>query len=218
MIYSTPITRARTSFISRCVGAVLTVAVLAMPAHAQSLQTAAPNNGSGGVFMNLTAAGNALNITSFAAPFASAAGNAASVEVWTRAGTYAGFTASNAGWTLVETVAAVSAGTTTFAPITLTSALNIGAGQTLAVYLHGITAGGGLRYTGTAAIPPTTLWSNADLSLFSDVARTGAVPFAGTSFTPRVFSGIVNYTVVPAPGALALLAVAGLAGTRRRRQ
>jgi hypothetical protein len=197
---------------------VALVAGSAACAQAQSLMTLPPNNGSGGVFMDLTAAGAPLTIDSFATYFSSAAGTPVAVEVWTRAGTYVGFDASNAGWTLMETAIATSSGTAALsAAFGLANPIAIGAGQTQAVYLHATTTGGGIRYQGTTAAPSVSNFANADLSLFSDVARTGVVPFAGSRFTPRAFAGEVNYTVIPAPGALALMGLGGLVAVRRRR-
>ena len=57
-----------------------------------------------------------------------------------------------------------------------------------------ITSGNGIRYQGTGTTATTT-FTNADVTMFSDVARTGTAAFAGTQFTPRAFSGNVNYTV-----------------------
>jgi hypothetical protein len=71
------------------------------------------------------------------------------------------------------------------------------AGSTTGVYLHSVTAGAGIRYTGTGAAPPQTTWSNADITLFGDVARTGNVAFGGTQFTPRTFSGTIQYSTTP---------------------
>lgn len=192
--------------------------------QAQTLTTAAPNNGSGGVFLSLTASVFDLNFDSFAVPLASAAGTSANIEIYQRSGAYAGFTASNAGWTLLGTVTTTSAGTTTFtAPIPLPSPFLLPIGSTMSFYLQGVTTGGGLRYTGTAALPPQTTWSNSDLTLFSDVSRTGNVAFAGTQFTPRTFSGNINYSIaaVPEPATIALIGVAAtvpLAVVWRRRR
>jgi hypothetical protein len=89
--------------------------------------------------------------------------------------------------------------------------------QTTAVYLHAITVGGGIRYTGTGTTGGQTTWSNADLTLFSDVSRTGAVAFAGTQFSPRTFAGNVNYAPVPEPATIAALGLGAAALLRRRR-
>jgi hypothetical protein len=163
--------------------------------HAQSLTTTAPNNGSGGVFLDLTPVGGALNLNAFASYFSSTAGTPVSVEVWTRPGSYVGFSGSNAGWTLTQTVVGTSAGTATLsASIPLTTPIPLPAAATTGICLHVITTGGGIRYTGTTTVPPQTTWSNADITLFSDIARTGTVAFAGTANTPRCFAGAIEYT------------------------
>lgn len=195
-----------------------TLAALAAAAAGQSIITTTPNNGSGGIFLQLTPTGLPLQVEAFATYFSSAAGSSVQVEVWTRPGAYAGFTSSSAGWTLTQTVTATSAGTTTLSPtVTLTTPIFIPAGGPTSIYFHAITTGGGIRYNGTGTAPPITTWSNSDVTLFSDTARTGAVSFAGTQFSPRTFSGRIDYTVIPGPGALALAGLAGLAGFRRRR-
>ncbi|MBK9215519.1 MAG: carboxypeptidase regulatory-like domain-containing protein [Chloracidobacterium sp.] len=164
------------------------------PGGSASLNTSTvSNNGSGGVFLQLTPATSNLTVTSFDTQFNGAAGNTANVEVWTRPGPYAGFTTSSAGWTLTQTVPATTAGTATNAPVVLTTPLNIPFGGTTSVYLHSVSTGFGIRYFGTGTTSTTT-YINADVTMFTDVSRTGAVAFAGSQFTPRAFSGNVNYT------------------------
>jgi hypothetical protein len=198
---------------------ILIALVIAVPALGigQTLSTSTPNNGSGGIFLDLTAASQTLSVVSFDTYFSATAGNAVSVEVWTRPGSYAGFDASNAGWTLTQTAGAISNGSATLASLVLGNAIQLSAGQTTAVYLHSITAGGGIRYNGTSAAPPQTTWSNSDLTLFSDVARTGAASFGGTRNSPRTFAGNVNYAPVPEPATLAALGLGVGALLRRRR-
>ena len=178
--------------------------LLAVGAHAQTLTTPGPNNGSGGVFLNLTPTGTALQFTGFSSYFSAAAGSAVALQVWVRSGSYVGFTTSNNGWTLVGTVNGVSAGSTTeSALINFAAPIQLAAGQTTGIYLHSTTVGGGIRYSDTGA----TTHSNADLSLFSDTSRTGTVSFAGTQFSPRTFSGTIAYSVVPEPSTYLLLGV-----------
>lgn len=191
-----------------CVGATLT--------------TAPANNGSGGIFMDLTALVNPLFVTSFDTPFGGTVGSEAQVQVWTRPGSYAGFTGSSDGWTLVETVITTRNGASVNSPLVLANPIELLPSQVKAVYLQCVfpeTTGTGIRYTGTAASPPQTLWENSDIRLFSDTARTGFVAFGGTQFTPRCFSGNVNYEIVPEPASLVLLAagITGLAIRRRKR-
>lgn len=194
-------------------------ALVAIPiaGQAQILNAnATSNNGTGGIFMDLTPTSQALNVTKFETMFGAAAGTAFNVEVWTRPGTYVGFTTANTGWTLTQTVAGISNGTTTLASINLTSLINLGAGTTTGVYLHSITAGNGIRYFGTGTVSNTN-FSNADLSMFTAHSRTGNVSFAGTQFTPRAFTGNVHYTPVPEPATMAALGL-GLAAVIRRRR
>lgn len=177
--------------------AVMTFA-LPLAAQAGGLTTAAPNNGSGGVFLDLTPATASLFFDGFSAPTNDTTGLTIQVEVWTRPGSYVGFTTSSAGWTLAQTVTGTGGPTnTTPIPFTLTPPITLLAGTTTGIYLHSVTAGAGLRYTGLNATPPVTTWSNADIALFSDVARTGNVAFGGTAFTPRTFSGTIQYSTTP---------------------
>lgn len=151
------------------------------------------NNGSGGIFLQLTTNSNAVTITSFNTMYSSTSGTSVTVEIYRRSGSYAGFTASNAGWTLVGTVTTNSAGTTTVAPLNVASLnINLAASTTTSFYLHATTVGGGIRYFGTGTVSMTN-FSDANLALFTDVARTGNVAFGGTSFTPRAFTGSIDY-------------------------
>lgn len=160
----------------------------------QSLITAPSNNGSGGVFMNLQPVAGKLTMVGFDVPFASAApGVAVSIEVWTRVGTYAGFTDSNVGWTLTQTVAGLTQGADQPVSFGLTTPISLLPTEITAVYLHSITSGAGIRYTGTGGAPPQTTFANTDLGLFSDAARTGNIAFAGGLNSPRTFSGAIRY-------------------------
>lgn len=177
--------------------ALMTFAV-PLAAQAGGLTTATANNGNGGIFLDLTPATASLFFEAFQAPTEGAFGDPVQVQVWTRPGSYVGFTTSNAGWTLSQTVSGIGGATnTTPVPFTLSPHLTLLAGTTTGVYLHGITSGSGLRYFGTTAAPPQTTWSNADLTLFSDVARTQNVPFGGVQFQPRTFSGTIQYSTTP---------------------
>lgn len=177
------------------------------------------NNGTGGVFMNFTPTTSSLQIVSFDTMFGAAATTAGQVQVWTRPGTYVGFTTANTGWTLTQTVNITSNGTTTLAPINLTTPIDLPFGGSTSVYVAGITAGNALRYFGTGTVSNTN-FSNGDLTLFTDIARTGTVAFGGTQFTPRAWTGNINYTIaaVPEPSTLLLggLAVPGFLMLRKR--
>ncbi|MEZ6233113.1 MAG: GC-type dockerin domain-anchored protein [Phycisphaerales bacterium] len=197
---------------NRATAVVCVLAGAAAMASAQNLTTTAPNNGSGGIYLDLTPTGGALEVTSFEVPYTGTSGTIVDVEVWTRPGSYVGFDGSPVGWTLTQTVQGTRGGTTVWTPLPLTTPLDIPAGQTTGVLLHCITAGGGIRYSGTSAAPPQTTWSNADVTLFSDIARTFEIPFGGTAFTPRTFSGIINYTLGGGPTCEPDLTTGAIAG------
>jgi hypothetical protein len=183
--------------LAACAAALMTLAV-PPAAQAGGLTTATANNGSGGIFLDLTPTTASLFFEAFHTPTEAAFGDPVQVQVWTRPGSYVGFTTSNAGWTLSQTVSGTGGATnTTPVPFTLSPHLTLLAGTTTAVYLHSVTGSSGIRYFGTTAAPPQTTWSNADLTLFSDVARTQTVPFAGVQFQPRTFAGTILYSTTP---------------------
>lgn len=181
-----------------------------------SLFTATSNNGSGGVYLDLTANSNPLMVNSFDLYFSGDAGTEVEVAVYVRAGSYADVVSDPASWTLTQTVTTTRAGTTTLANLMLDTGIMVD-GVT-GVYLHAVNQSlSGIRYNGTNANPPQTTWSNDDLTLFSDTVRTGGTAFSGGPFSPRSFAGQVNYTVVPAPGVAGVVGLGGLLAARRRR-
>jgi hypothetical protein len=161
------------------------------------ISTAAANNGAGGIFLDLTP-NVPLRVISFETPLAGTSGTPATVQIWTRPGSYVGFDGSSAGWTLTQTVTVTRQGSLVNAMLQLEQPLTLPANQTTAVYLQEVMGAflNGVQYTGTAANPPQTSWSNAHLTLFSDVGRAGLTPFGGTRFSPRTFAGNVNYQVI----------------------
>ncbi len=196
---------------------ILSLAAGSVVAQAQILNAnPLTNNGSGGIFMDLTAVSQALNVTSFDTFFQGAAGTAFTVEVWTRSGSYVGTQVNNAGWTLADTVVGTSNGTGTLASVALNNVISLTATQTTGIYLHSITAGNGVRYFGTGTTSNTS-FSNVDMVGFSAHSRTGAVAFAGSVFTPRAFAGNVHYTAVPEPASMVALGLGAAALLRRRR-
>lgn len=203
--------------------AAMTIAGLALAAgtaNAGILTTEPPNNGSGGVWMDLTdltSSGEFLSITQFdIGGFTGTVGTDVDVEVWIRPGTYVGNNSDSSGWTLTQTLTVTRAGTSTPVAMPLNVNITIPDGETVAVYLQALDSGG-IRYTGTGANPPQTTFSDANLELFSDNATTASSAFGGSIFAPRTFSGSVHYTVIPAPASLALLGLGGLVAARRRR-
>ena len=164
---------------------------------ATTVATTSTTSGSG-VFINLTPSGAGLVLQSFQTYFYGADGASVTVQVWTRPGTYAGFTTSSAGWTLTQTVSGTSAGFGPIAPdIRLTDPIVIPAGQTTAVYLQGTDFDSALAYTAT---PPNS-WSNSDLTVFSDTLRNTTVAFGGGQLPNRAFCGVLTYVFSSQNGA-----------------
>lgn len=139
-----------------------------------SLFTAESNNGSGGVYLNLTNNEAALMVTSFDMCFSGEIDTVAEVQVYTRVGSYVGVESDPASWTLTQSVTAVRAGTTTQASLMLDSSIMID-GLT-GICLHAVNqSGSGIRYAGTGANPPVT-----------DLCQRGPGPCSATPRGPAV--------------------------------
>jgi hypothetical protein len=117
------------------------------------------------------------------------AGNAVTVDIYTREGSYVGFDADPSAWTHLGTVNTTSLGTTTsspYTPLELPAPVSLVQNGTTAFYIVGTI--GGYRYRGSATVNPVV---DQRLSLYSDLARSE--PFAGTANTGRRFMGAVHY-------------------------
>jgi len=195
---------------------VMLVASLAAAAAGQSITTLFGSNNSGsaggGVYFDATVAANPLRVLSFDVNTTATAGTPFGFEVYTRPGTYVGFTGSPNGWTLMATGTGTSAGRDQPSPVTLAAPFDLAAsGVTgIAVSLRGGPGNASQAYTnGTGS---NQHYQNADLAL--DLGAASNVLFSGSAFTPRVWNGTIYYSVIPEPAALALLAL-GLLLRRR---
>ena len=109
------------------------------------------------------------------------------IEVWYRPGSYVGFENSSAGWTLAGTASATGAGTNVPTPVPLTLAIPIQSGQTYGFYVTATS--GSLTYTNGTVVGNVAA-SNVDLQIKEGVGKS--YPFAST-FTPRIWNGVVHY-------------------------
>ncbi len=207
----------------RCTTALASAGVLlaAGAAHANVLTTQVPNNnGSGGVWMDLTdlsPAGEFLVVNQFDfSGLSGTVGTDVPIEVWTRPGTYVGNNTDPAGWTLTQTLMVTRNGTAVTSEMPLSSSIVVPDGGTVAVYLQALESGG-IRYYGNSSNPPDELYTDGTLQLFSNNATTASSAFGGSIFSPRAFSGSVHYEIVPAPASAALIGLGGLVALRRRR-
>lgn len=185
----------------------------------------ANNGGSPGwaIFMDLTAGASNVNVTGMATANTGAAAAAFDVEVFTRTGTALGGPvgsgpgSSSAGWTSIGTAAATQGGTANgISNLIDIPDIAVGAGQTVGVAVL-------FRVVGPRYVTGTTGYvdySDANLTLRTGDVRS--VPFGttGSFFTPRLFTGYVEYTVdpIPEPATLAILGLGGVAVLRRRRR
>lgn len=192
-----------------------------LPAHAGP----ANNGGSANwaMFLDLSATGTALNVTSLSTANTAAAGAAFNIEVFTRVGSALGGPvgsgpgSSPAGWTSLgiaaATQGAVGSGVSLDVDI---PDIFVGAGQTVGVALRFTVAGP--RYFGTGT-PAYSTFSDGTLSLVTGDARSVPFTTGGSFFTSRAMVGSVTYSAVPEPLSMLTLALgaAGVAFRRRRK-
>jgi len=179
------------------------------------------NNGGsngGAVYFDITTAGNDIEIFGMDTN-TNDTGITFGWSVYTRPGTYVGFTGSNAGWNLVATGTGTGAGINTPTPITLSNSFTLAASSITGMALViGPEAGHDYSGTGTSPSPGQLQYSNSDLTL--DLGSAGNVAFSGSAFTPRIWNGTLHYNVVPIPepATMALLGLGAAAVLRRRRK
>lgn len=166
---------------------------------------------------------NPLTITSFDLNL-DRSGRIANLELYTRPGTHVGFQQTSAGWTLFDSINVVSNGDGNATPADFADFV-APANATTAIYLTALRSStSDFNYIDGTAVGNVAA-SNADLSILEGTGKAYAF---SSNFTPRVFSGTVNYTVgqvgpdpqaIPEPvtATLSVLAMAslGLVSTRR---
>jgi len=159
----------------------------------------------GAVYFDVTVDANDIMVTSLDVN-TFAAGNAISVEMWTRTGTASGFEEDPAGWTLAGTATGTSAAENSPSNVVFGTAITLDANTTYGIALvmdglntHEYTTGDGSNEA----------FSNADLSIA--LGQANNTPFAPGLFAPRVWNGSINYDVTVISGATPYTVVAGLA-------
>lgn len=143
-------------------------------------------NGQSGIMFDITAT-NAVTITGFQADV----DNPGNFEIYYKAGTHVGFEGNAAAWTLAGTAIGVPnnpTGTPTPIPITLN--VPMGAGQTYGFYVT-FSNSTNLNYSNGTAVGNVHA-SDANIQVREGTGK--GYPFAG-SFAPRVFNGVVEYSV-----------------------
>lgn len=166
--------------------AVVMLAAFAAPAAGQSLTTtySADNSFAGNIF-DLRPSID-LTIESFDVHLGNA-GATATVAVYWRPGTAAGFQNSSTGWTLLGTASVVSNGPGAATPLPV-GGLTIRAGQTYGIYVDVQNyPSAEMLYTNGSNI-----YSTSDLSLVTLYGK-GNPAFASQTFDPRQWNGTIHY-------------------------
>jgi hypothetical protein len=221
----TPLFAGGTKMQSRLFGVVIALTIAPSVSADTLLAHAGPpnNGGSAGfaILFDLTAASNPISVTGMTTANTGAAGAAFSVEVFTRTGTALGGPvgsgpgSSPAGWTSLGIAPATQGATASGVSLLIDIPdIAVAAGSTVGVAVRFFTVGP--RYFGTGS-PPLSVFSDANLTLTTGDSRSAPFTTGGTFFSSRAMVGQLEYTVVPAPGVLALVGLAGLAAARRRR-
>ncbi len=155
--------------------------------------TLAGGNSQNGNMFDIVAKNN-ITIDSFEVNPTVAAGTAVTVEIYERAGTYVGSETTAANWTLVGSAQVTANGSGVPTPVPVNVGVTVPATQRHAFYVT-ISSGQTLNYTNGGGVG-TLEAENADLQFFEGVGKS--YPFGGT-FTPRVWNGVINYTVCSTP-------------------
>ncbi|HTL82073.1 MAG TPA: T9SS type A sorting domain-containing protein [Bacteroidia bacterium] len=179
-----------------CAGDNVTLTANATPpVTAMSLQStfAAGNNHRGNMF-DITAA-NTVTITSFDAhPM----GNT-TIAIYYKSGTYVGSENAPANWTLIGSAAVTAQPTGIPTPVPVTVNVTIPAGQTYGFYVTSTNTAVSLNYTDGTAVG-NTYASDANIAFKEGCGME--YPFTagtGSFFTPRVWNGIIHYSVPTNP-------------------
>jgi hypothetical protein len=159
----------------------------AAPAQYSLTTTYAGGNGQSGNMFDLVAHGGAaVTVLTLDGHLNAGVNN---VEIWTRPGSYVGFTGSSSGWTQVGTASVTSLGTGVGTPIPIPVNVTIPAGATQAFYLH---SSAGVDYTNGSSLGAVYVQDT-----FLQILEGHGGTYFALTFQPRVWNGTVHYEVGP---------------------
>jgi hypothetical protein len=116
-------------------------------------------------------------------------------EIYYKIGTYLGFETNAAAWTLVGSATNVIAqpmGTPTAIPISVV--VTIPAGQTYSFYVTSNNIAVSQNYT-DGSVPGTVFASDANIQFLGSAGMEYPFGTGGSVFSPRVWNGIINYSI-----------------------
>jgi hypothetical protein len=172
------------------------------------------NSASANVF-DVISLGNSLLVTSLELNLSD---GTHTIALYTKPGTWVGSDNTAGDWTLVDTVTDLVSNGPDSSTLAVFADFQLSASSTTGFYLTLIDPVGSndlLYSTGTGV--GNILASNSDLEILEGAGKQADL-FSGITFTPRSWSGTINYTVIPVPPALFLFgsALGLLAWTRRK--
>lgn len=176
---------------------------------------ATDNSASANVF-DVAVVGSPLLVTSLALNLSS---GTHTIALYTKPGTWVGSDNTAAAWTLVDTVADVASNGPDNATLVDFSDFVLAANATTGLYISVIDPAGinDLLYTDGTGVGNIAA-ANSDLEILEGAGKQATL-FSGPTFVPRIWNGMINYTVVPIPPALILYGSAiGFLGWIRRKR
>ena len=151
--------------------------------------TFAGGNGQDGNMFDITA----LNTVTIDTMEAHLDNGTSTVEIYYKAGSYVGFQSNPGAWTLVGTIAVTGNGPGNPTPIPLAINVTMAAGTTFGWYVTVDATSPNVDYTNGTSVGSVYV-SDANIQIHEGLGL--GYPF-GTTNTPRVWNGIVHYSVCP---------------------
>ncbi len=172
-----------------CAGDAVTLTAIATPPATTLTTTMAAGNNHRGNMFDIYA----TNTVTIAAFDAHPMGNT-TIEIYYRASPYAGFETSSAGWTLIGSAAVTAQPFGTPTPVPVAVNVTIPAGSTYSFYVSSTSTAVSLNYT-DGTTEGATYVSDANITFRQGVGMEYPFSNGGGVFRPRIWNGVIHYTV-----------------------
>lgn len=117
------------------------------------------------------------------------------IVIYYKVGSYSGSESNPAAWTFIDSVPIISNGTGNPTPIPIDINVTIPAGQTYAFYVSSTNLNVNLNYTNGTSVG-SAFASDANITFYEGIGLE--YPFGG-NYSPRVWNGIIRYTLASDP-------------------